>query len=78
MDQITDFDYFVKHADAYYQVFGNKCVAIQNRQVIGFGDDCALLWMKMVGEGYQPGTFIVQRCGQDSSSFTQTPSRYAR
>ncbi len=64
------FEFFRANLDAFYRVFGEQSVAIKDCKVIGFGDNNVSLWQRMVEQGHQAGTFIVQKCGKDESCFT--------
>lgn len=67
--QDTDFIWFEQHCTELFKKFGEKYVAIKDKCVLGVYDSYADgVHTTMASE--KPGTFIVQKCGEDESAYT--------
>ena len=67
--QDSDFNWFKEHLSELYKQYGDSYLAIKNQTVIGVYASFADV-VKTTAQTEELGTFIVQQCGKDESSFT--------
>lgn len=66
---MTDFQWFKDNQSALYEKYGNTFLAIKDKQVIGSYSSYAE-GVNETAKVEPVGTFIIQQCGQDESSYT--------
>lgn len=67
--QETDFQWFLEHFSELFEKYGNTYVAIKNKTVIGtYASYAEGVHRTSLTE--EIGTFIVQRCGENESAYT--------
>ena len=67
--QDNDFELYIKNFDQLYELYGDKYIAIKNQRIIGIYDSCAE-GVRETSKKEEIGTFIIQKCGKDSSAYT--------
>lgn len=68
-DRKRDFDFFVKNNSNLYTEYRHKFIAIKNEKVIGTADDVEML-IACLAQKYEIGTYIIQECNGNESSYT--------
>lgn len=68
--QESDFLWFKEHCPDLFRKFGEKYIAIKNKSVIGVYNTYAE-GVRSALKTEQAGTFIVQKCGEDESAYTE-------
>lgn len=64
-----DYEWYKENLNQLYKEFGASILAIKNKRVIGTYDN----FKKALDETEkteEPGSFILQKCGADESSYT--------
>lgn len=67
--QSNDYKWFLKNHNALFEKYGFAYVAIKNGKVLGVYKSYAE-GVKKTSLQEEMGTFIVQKCGADESSYT--------
>ena len=67
--QENDFRWFLEHFSELFEKYGNTYVAIKNKTVIGIYASYAE-GVRHTSLTEEIGTFIVQRCGENESAYT--------
>ena len=67
--QNSDFEWFVQNILKLYKLYGNKYIAIKNKTVLGtYGSYSE--GVKQTALKEELGTFIIQKCGNDETAYT--------
>lgn len=66
-----EFRYYLDHQDELVKRYNGKFIVIKDYKIIG-AFDSALEAVEEVTEQHELGTFLVQKCGPGSTSYTQT------
>ena len=69
--QSEDFKYFVDHHDELLNCYRNKFIVIANREVCFSADTFEEAFNKAVGADMKLGSFIIQKCTEGDSAYTQ-------
>ncbi len=70
-----DFNYFKKINDSFYSKNGHSFLAIKNEEIIDSGKTVNELMEKMNKKSYPVGSYIIQECTGDESSYTNVVMR---
>lgn len=68
------FDYYVSHQKDLFQKYGEKILVIMNNTVVDVYDDYTVAILES-RKKYAPGTYIIQKGGNDESAYTVKFSR---
>lgn len=67
-DRINDFYFFINHYAELYKQYGYSFIAVKDKKVVGVFSSI-LSAFEEVSKKYEPGTFIIQECSADRSSY---------
>ena len=69
--QSDDFKWFVGNQGDLYKLYPNKYLLIMNKEVLATADNIADALEIASSKGLEPGTYIIQLCGEDEWAYTQ-------
>ena len=68
-DRKKDFDFFVSNYKKFFEEYGHKFLAIKNNAILGAYDSVQDA-ISDLSPKYEIGTYIIQECTNDDSSYT--------
>lgn len=75
-EKTQDFDYFKSINSDYFSEHGHKFLAIKDKSILDNADTISELIEKMNKKNMELGTYLLQECKGDSSSFTTTVMKF--
>ena len=66
-----EFHYYIEHQEELLKEYDGKFIVIKDETVIGVFDD-EMKAIEETSKKHKIGTFLVQKCGPGSESYTQT------